>query len=103
MFEGLKNIGSSSSDKEETVTASTVEPTTTVETPKPKKSKKPDKPQKPLARDAPKELQATGKFFGGVAEMKIDKTDLEMPRVQRIILEDKHGKHYEFLRSKNPY
>lgn len=75
-----------------------------LETPKIKKSKKQNKPiVKPqLSKDKPKELHLTGKFFGGVAEMKLDKTTLELTRTQRIIIEEK-GKHYEYVLSKLPY
>lgn len=68
----------------------------TMETPKPKKKKSKKEPK--LAKDETKELHASGKFFGGVAELKIDKTDLEMLRTQRIILTDDNGKQYVFTR-----
>lgn len=70
----------------------------------PKKEKSKDKTQKPkLARDAPKELNLTGTFYAGIATMKVvDKSDLELSRTQRIIIEEK-GIHYEYTRNKNPY
>lgn len=99
--------GTTGDDEVETITVNDIDETVKKIAPKIKKSKKqietPKAEPPQLARDARQVLLATGKFFGGVAEMKIDKTDLEMSRTQRIILLDKNGKHYEFLRSKPPY
>jgi len=74
-----------------------------VEEPKKKKSKSKKPQEEPkLARDRKRELHATGTFFGGIASMKLENNDIELPRTQRIILE-KNGVHYEYLRSKPPY
>jgi len=99
MFEKL-NLGSTSSAELETITGSTNNTTTTES--KPKKNKSPKKPKESppkLAKDAPKELHAIGTFFAGIATMKIDKTDLELSRTQRIIFEEK-GIRYEYTRNK---
>lgn len=97
MSEQIEKTGST--DSTDTTTVGTITATTSESTKKSKQKKK----ESPLAKDAPKELHAKGKFFGGIAEMKIGKTNLKMSRTQRIILTDENGKHYEFLRSKNPY
>jgi len=69
----------------------------------PKKEKPQDKTQKPkLDRDAKKELKLTGTFYAGIAELKVEKSDLELNRTQRIIFEE-NGVHYEYTRNKPPY
>jgi len=77
--------------------------TTTTEAPKNKKSKNKEKAQEPtLSRDVKKELKLTGTFYAGIASMKVEKSDLELSRTQRIILEE-NGVHYEYMRIKGPY
>jgi len=71
-------------------------------TEKPKVKKQPSKKSPKLAKDKPKELHAIGKFYAGIAELKVEKSNLELNRTQRIIFEEK-GIKYEYIRNKNPY
>jgi len=72
--------------------------------PKKKKSKKSKSTQNDStpAKDKPKKLHCIGTFHTGIAELKVEKCDLELPRTQKIILEDK-GIHYEYTKDKRPY
>jgi len=76
---------------------------TTEESKKKQKPKKQPPTKSPtLAKDKPKELHAIGKFYAGVAELQVKKSDLELARTQRIIFEE-NGVHYEYTRIKTPY
>ncbi len=73
---------------------------------KPKTEKKektlPKSDDKPLAKNKLKELHIEGKFFSGIIEARIVKSDLELSRTQRIIIKD-NGVTYEYTRTKRPY
>ena len=87
-------------DNSDNTTATT---TLVVEESKNTKKSKTKKTQEPkLARDSPKELHATGTFYGGIASLKLEKCDISLPRTQRIILEE-NGVHHEYTRIKPPY